>query len=164
MHPEAIKKLISLFSKLPTVGPRTAARFVFHLVKLPQEELDQLADSIKGIKEDIKICRSCFRTFDSSENPASWISFNEELFLIDVVNKTYQRIAHHRTRSPGYEEQPKASVSPDWTLVVFTSNMNRTSGTYAVVYSVTTGLSAEEEVPPNAIQGVKIGLLEWEKS
>jgi len=65
MHPEPIKKLISLFSKLPTIGPRTAARFVFHLVKVPQEELDELADAIKDIKKDIKICSSCFNTFDS---------------------------------------------------------------------------------------------------
>ncbi len=67
MYSQSIKKLISLFSKLPTVGPRTAARFVFYLVKLSQEEIDELADSIKNIKRDIKICSSCFKTFDASE-------------------------------------------------------------------------------------------------
>jgi len=67
MYSQSIKKLISLFSKLPTVGPRTATRFVFYLIKLSQEELDELANNIKNIKKDIKICSSCFKTFDSSE-------------------------------------------------------------------------------------------------
>lgn len=66
MYPPVIQKLIDLFSKFPTVGPRTAARFVFYLTKLPQEKFDELLDSITDLRKSIKICSSCFNPFDPS--------------------------------------------------------------------------------------------------
>ena len=68
MYSKSIQKLITLFKKLPTVGPRTASRFAFYLTKLSQEELDNFSESIKNIKSNIKICPSCFNIFDSSVN------------------------------------------------------------------------------------------------
>ncbi len=67
MHPKAIEKLIKTFSRFPTVGPRTASRFVFYLTKKSQEELNELSSLIQSLKEDIKICPSCFNAFDASE-------------------------------------------------------------------------------------------------
>jgi recombination protein RecR len=65
MYSKSIQKLIDLFSKFPTVGPRTAARFVFYLIKLPQAELEELSSSLKELKENIKICSWCFNSFES---------------------------------------------------------------------------------------------------
>jgi len=64
MYPKSIQKLIDLFSKFPTVGPRTAARFVFYLLKLPKEEVDNLVSSITELKNNIKICELCFNPFE----------------------------------------------------------------------------------------------------
>ena len=64
MYPPLIQKLINLFSKFPTVGPRTAARFVFYLLKLPKEEVDNLVNSISGLKKDVKTCSFCFNPFE----------------------------------------------------------------------------------------------------
>lgn len=66
MYPKSIQKLIDLFSKFPTVGPRTAARFVFYLIKLSQEEIKELSSLIETLKNSIKTCPSCFNTFDPS--------------------------------------------------------------------------------------------------
>jgi len=66
MYPKTIQKLIDLFSKFPTVGPRTAARFVFYLIKLPQTELEELSSYLKKLKESIKMCSWCFNSFDLS--------------------------------------------------------------------------------------------------
>ena len=63
MYSKSIQKLIDLFSKFPTVGPRTAARFVFYLIKLPQEKIEELDSSINDLKKTIKICPSCFNPF-----------------------------------------------------------------------------------------------------
>ncbi len=65
MYPKAIQKLIDLFSKFPTVGPRTAARFVFYLLKLSKEEVASLVSSISELKNTIKICQFCFMPFQS---------------------------------------------------------------------------------------------------
>jgi len=70
MYPPAIQKLIDLFSKFPTVGPRTAARFVFYLIKLPQDNFDELLNSITNLRKSIKICSFCFNPFDASQDSA----------------------------------------------------------------------------------------------
>lgn len=65
MYPPLIQKLIDLFSKFPTVGPRTAARFVFYLLKLSKEETEELISTISKIREKVKLCKSCFLPFES---------------------------------------------------------------------------------------------------
>jgi len=64
MYPKTIQKLVALFAKFPTVGPRTAARFVFYLLKLPKEEIETLTSSIFELKNTIKTCKSCFNSFE----------------------------------------------------------------------------------------------------
>ncbi len=63
MFPPLIQKLIELFSKFPTVGPRTASRFVFYLTKLEKEKVKELAETILELKEKIKICPLCFNLY-----------------------------------------------------------------------------------------------------
>lgn len=66
-YPPSIQKLIDLFSKFPTVGPRTASRFVFYLLKLSKEEIENLISSISDLKNNIKICKFCFNPFQNEE-------------------------------------------------------------------------------------------------
>ena len=66
MYPPPIQKVIDLFSKFPTIGPRTASRFVFYLIKMPQEGFNDLINSLKTLKESIKICGFCFNPFSPS--------------------------------------------------------------------------------------------------
>jgi len=63
-YPPSIQKLIDLFSKFPTVGPKTAARFVFHLLKAGQKDADELVRSISNLKRNIKTCSFCFKSFE----------------------------------------------------------------------------------------------------
>lgn len=67
MLPRSIQKLIDVFSKFPTVGPRTAARFVFYLIKLPQEKVVELSSLLNDLRKSIRICPSCFNPFEDSE-------------------------------------------------------------------------------------------------
>lgn len=68
MYPESIQKLINLFSKFPTIGKRTAARFVFYLIKTSDNDFEELINCLKKIKQEIKLCPSCFNPFDSLIN------------------------------------------------------------------------------------------------
>lgn len=66
MHTKSIQKLIDLFAKFPTVGPRTASRFVFFLLQKSDEEINGLIKSIQDLKQNTKICPSCFNSFEDA--------------------------------------------------------------------------------------------------
>lgn len=57
----AIQNLARQFQKLPSVGPKTAQRFVYALLKDPaKENLRQLESALKQAQETVSICRNCF--------------------------------------------------------------------------------------------------------
>ena len=57
---DIIKRLADLFAKFPTVGPRTAGRFVFYLINQPREKVDELVAALQELKNNIKLCTFCF--------------------------------------------------------------------------------------------------------
>jgi recombination protein RecR len=64
MYPKTIQKLIEIFSKFPTVGQRTATRFVFYLIKRDKKEIEELSKAILDLKEKVKFCKNCFKPFE----------------------------------------------------------------------------------------------------
>lgn len=58
--PDAIQRLLDEFAKLPGIGPKSAERFVFYLLKQPHEEADQLADALRQVRNRVKRCSVCF--------------------------------------------------------------------------------------------------------
>lgn len=68
MYPPLIQNLIDLFSKFPTVGPRTATRFVFYLLRKPEKEVKTLLQMISVLKAKIKVCPNCFNPFEPKQS------------------------------------------------------------------------------------------------
>jgi len=59
MHlPKPLQSLKDSFESLPGIGPKTAERLTFHLLRVPQERLDTFADSVSALKQT-KICKIC---------------------------------------------------------------------------------------------------------
>ena len=67
MYSKSIQKLIEHFSKFPTVGRRTAERFVFYLMKTSKPEARELIESIAELKNKVKTCASCFKSFEGEQ-------------------------------------------------------------------------------------------------
>ena len=68
---DTIKKLADLFSKFTTVGPRTANRFVYYLLTLPKEKIDELTNTIQELKNKIKSCSFCFNYYEDNDKLCS---------------------------------------------------------------------------------------------
>ncbi|MFZ5559352.1 MAG: recombination mediator RecR [Patescibacteria group bacterium] len=64
MLPRPIQQLIDEFAKLPSVGPRQAARFVFYLLNQSKEEIEKFAKKLFVLKK-IKYCAFCNRAIES---------------------------------------------------------------------------------------------------
>ena len=56
-----VAALINEFSKLPTIGPKTAARLVFYLLNRPRHEAQTLAEAIVALKDRVRSVRCAFR-------------------------------------------------------------------------------------------------------
>jgi recombination protein RecR len=98
MYPSSIQKLIELFSKFPTVGPRTAARFVFYLLGLKKEEAEELTSAISKLR-NVKLCKLCFKSFEDEgelceicQNPA------RDKSLLCIVEKETDLISIEKTK------------------------------------------------------------------
>ena len=59
-YPEPIQKLIEAFNKLPGIGPKTAERFVFYLLKRPEHEINELSQALQELKKNNLLCKTCF--------------------------------------------------------------------------------------------------------
>lgn len=60
MYSPAVERLITELAKLPGIGPRTAQRLTFHILRLRPDEILPLADAIQDVKEKIGFCERCF--------------------------------------------------------------------------------------------------------
>ena len=58
--PEPITRLIDAFSRLPGVGPKTAARLTYYLLKHPAEVSITLADALRDLKALTRLCSTCY--------------------------------------------------------------------------------------------------------
>lgn len=60
-----VQDLIDELGRLPGVGPKSAQRIAFHLLKVPNEEALRLADAIRVAKERVAFCSRCFNVTES---------------------------------------------------------------------------------------------------
>ena len=62
---QPVLRLINEFHKLPGIGPKTAQRLTYYLIRMPDEEARALAEAILAIKDSIVLCSTCQNTTDS---------------------------------------------------------------------------------------------------
>ncbi len=66
IYTETLNKLIAEFEKLPGIGPKTAERLAFYILKAQPTEALELADAIRDVKEKIKHCQVCYNLSEQS--------------------------------------------------------------------------------------------------
>jgi recombination protein RecR len=62
-----VERLINELSKLPSIGPKSAQRIAFHVVRGRPDDARALADALREVKERIKPCRRCFNLTEDEE-------------------------------------------------------------------------------------------------
>ena len=103
-YPPSIKALVDQFSKLPGIGPKTAERLVFYLLRQPKKNLEEFGLSLEKIKDNITICLKC-QNFSES-NPCSIcgnskrnpgvicvVAKPQDMFSLEKTNE-YQGVYH----------------------------------------------------------------------
>ena len=62
---ESVSKLIQELNKLPGIGPKSAQRLAYHILRTPQEQTKELADAILSVKQKTRLCSICFNVTES---------------------------------------------------------------------------------------------------
>lgn len=93
---EPVARLIGEFHKLPGIGPKTAARLAYHILRTPESEVRSLAESILDVKEKIILCDTCQNLTDT--DPCVICANSErDLSVICVVEEPLDILAIERT-------------------------------------------------------------------
>src|SRR5712691_9150195 len=57
--PDPLLRLIEELQRLPGIGPKSAQRLAFHILKTPRETTDRLLDAVRDVKERVTYCSNC---------------------------------------------------------------------------------------------------------
>lgn len=66
---EPVARLIEAFSRLPGIGPKTAQRLTYHLLRAPETEAQALAAALVALREEVVFCRECHNISDAEICP-----------------------------------------------------------------------------------------------
>jgi len=66
---EAVSRLVQELNKLPGIGPKSAQRLAYYLLRAPQEQASLLAQAILSAKQETRLCSVCFNVTDSDPCP-----------------------------------------------------------------------------------------------
>ncbi len=92
----SVQRLIDEFGRLPGIGPKSAQRIAFHLLKLPKEDAHRLADVIVEVKAKVVWCKRCFNIAES-DLCSYCADERREAHLVCVVEEPKDIVAIERT-------------------------------------------------------------------
>lgn len=96
--PASLQRLINEFSKLPGIGPKSAQRLAFYLLKKDNVEIMLLSDTVREVRNDITFCQLCHNMAETDPcSVCSDSSRNQK--LICVVEEPLDAIALDKTGS-----------------------------------------------------------------
>jgi recombination protein RecR len=94
--PEPVTRLIDAFSRLPGVGPKTASRLTYYLLRAPAEVSETLATALTDLKANTRFCSTCWNITEDDPCPICQDQ-NRERSLIAVVEEPLDVLAVERT-------------------------------------------------------------------
>jgi recombination protein RecR len=111
-YPEPIAKLIESFSRLPGIGPKTAARLAFYVLRMKEEDVIDFAKALVNVKRNLSYCSVCCNITDT--DPCRICSDkSRDVSAICVVQEPKDLVAMERTREfHGQYHVLQGAISP----------------------------------------------------
>jgi recombination protein RecR len=107
-----VQRLIDELARLPGVGPKSAQRVAFYLLKIPISEATRLSEAIVEVKEKVRLCRVCFNVSDE-EVCEFCRDGRRDRSIICVVQEPPDIVAIERTREyKGLYHVLQGAISP----------------------------------------------------
>ena len=91
-----ISKLIEELSSLPGIGAKSAQRLAFHIVNMPESQVESLSSAIVSAKKNIKYCKCCYTLTDEELCPICKDEARDHKTIM-VVENTRDLVAYEKT-------------------------------------------------------------------
>ena len=96
MYSGSINKLIEELAALPGIGSKSAQRLAFHLINMPQDKVNRLANAMMEAKSNVRYCEKCFTLTDKNICPVC-ANVRRNHKMIMVVENTRDLAAYEKT-------------------------------------------------------------------
>ena len=96
--PKSVERLIEELNRLPGIGPKTASRLTFYLLRSSREQAQALADAVGQLHDKVVTCSVCFNIAETSPCPICGDT-QRDRSLICVVEEPLDVLAIERTRA-----------------------------------------------------------------
>lgn len=96
--PRSVQRLIDEFSRLPGIGPKSASRLAYYLLRVEAEQSESLAQALTDIKAKTQFCSTCFNITEDDPCPVC-TNENRSGAVICVVEEPLDVLAIERTRA-----------------------------------------------------------------
>ena len=95
-YSKSVNKLIEELTRLPGLGAKTAQRLAFHIINMPKEHVQSIADAMVNAKNNVQFCKECYTITDQDICP---ICSNEKRnhAQIMVVEESKDLVAYEKT-------------------------------------------------------------------
>lgn len=111
-YPEPIAKLIDAFSRLPGVGPKTAGRLAFHVLRMKEDDVIDFAKALVNVKRNLHFCSVCCNITDIDPCRVCQDK-SRDGSVICVVQEPKDLVAMERTKEfQGYYHVLHGAISP----------------------------------------------------
>ena len=111
-YPEPIAKLIDAFSRLPGIGPKTAARLAFHVLRMKEDDVIDFAKALVSVKRNLHFCSVCCNITDTDPCRICQDKSRDNS-VICVVQESRDLVAMERTKEfQGLYHVLQGAISP----------------------------------------------------
>lgn len=111
-YPEPIAKLIDAFTRLPGIGPKTAARLAFHVLRMNEDDVIDFAKALVNVKRNLHYCSVCCNITDIDPCRICQDK-SRDASAICVVQESRDLVAMERTKEfQGYYHVLQGAISP----------------------------------------------------
>lgn len=111
-YPEPLAKLIDSFSRLPGIGPKTAGRLAFHVLRMKEDDVIDFAKALVNVKRNLHYCSVCCNITDTDPCRICQDK-SRDVSTICVVQEPKDLVAMERTKEfNGYYHVLHGAISP----------------------------------------------------
>jgi len=96
--PRTVQRLIDEFSRLPGIGPKSASRITFYLLRASDDQSADLAEAVQSLKASTRLCSVCYNITEEDPCPTCRDEARDDSILC-VVEEPLDVVAIERSRA-----------------------------------------------------------------